>query len=217
MTTWTPEQALPADLKAEIEEATSPLDMMLCFFNIVGRLKTEKRTGWVNFKVPKPESIADHMYRMGVISMLTKQKLDTGRCVKMALIHDMAESLVGDITPVDPMPKEEKHRRELITMEYLGSLVAKHNPEGAKEMVEIWNEYENCTTAEARFVKDVDKYELLIQTVEYEKANQCAIDLSDFTNVRSAIKTEEVSALADELLEKRRRYWASQNKVPKLN
>lgn len=217
MTTWTPEQAVPEDLKQEIEEATSPLDQMLCFFNIVGRLKTEKRTGWVNFKVPQPESIADHMYRMGVISMLTKQELDTGRCVKMALIHDMAESLVGDITPVDPMPKEEKHRRELATMEYLGTLVEKHNPEGAKEMVEIWNEYENCTTKEARFVKDVDKYELLVQTFEYEKRNKCEIDLSDFTQVRSAIKTDEVSELADDLLEKRRKYWASEGKVPKIN
>ena len=37
------------------------------------------------------------------------------RCVKMALVHDMAECIVGDLTPHDNVSKEEKHRRELVT------------------------------------------------------------------------------------------------------
>ena len=32
----------------------------------------------------------------------------------MALIHDLAESIVGDITPQDGVTKEEKCRRELV-------------------------------------------------------------------------------------------------------
>ena len=43
---------------------------------------------------------------MGIISMLTKNpEVDTSKCVKMALVHDMAESVVGDITPDDPVSK----------------------------------------------------------------------------------------------------------------
>lgn len=47
------------------------------------------------------------MYRMGIICMLAPKEegLDSGRCVKMALVHDMAEALVGDITPVDGVTK----------------------------------------------------------------------------------------------------------------
>lgn len=30
----------------------------------------------------------------------------------MALVHDMAECIVGDLTPADAVDKEEKHRRE---------------------------------------------------------------------------------------------------------
>ena len=37
-------------------------------------------------------------------------------CMKLALIHDMAECIVGDITPHDNVDKEEKHRRELVIM-----------------------------------------------------------------------------------------------------
>lgn len=34
------------------------------------------------------------------------------RCIKLALVHDMAECIVGDITPSDNISKAEKHRRE---------------------------------------------------------------------------------------------------------
>ena len=47
------------------------------------------------------------MYRMGIITMLCPPEVDMNRdrCVKMALIHDMAEALVGDITPTDGIAK----------------------------------------------------------------------------------------------------------------
>jgi putative hydrolase of HD superfamily len=35
-------------------------------------------------------------------------KIKIPRCIKMALIHDLAEALVGDITPMDEVPKTEK-------------------------------------------------------------------------------------------------------------
>lgn len=34
------------------------------------------------------------------------------RCIRLALVHDMAECIVGDIAPADNISKEEKHRRE---------------------------------------------------------------------------------------------------------
>lgn len=37
------------------------------------------------------------------------------RCLKLAVVHDLAECIVGDITPHDPMGKEEKHRKEKVS------------------------------------------------------------------------------------------------------
>jgi len=53
------------------------------------------------------ESIADHMYRMSIITMLCPPEtgINRDRCAKLALIHDMAEALVGDITPPDNIAK----------------------------------------------------------------------------------------------------------------
>jgi len=72
------------------------------------------------------------MYRMSLICMFAppslSSKLNIPHCSKMALVHDMAEALVGDITPVDGIPKSEKNRRESTTMDYFTkSLLGKVN------------------------------------------------------------------------------------------
>lgn len=40
------------------------------------------------------------------------------RCVKMSLVHDLAESIVGDLTPFCGVSKEEKHKREKVNCMY---------------------------------------------------------------------------------------------------
>lgn len=61
-----------------------------------------------------PESVADHSYRAAVLAMALPPGLDRDRCVKMALLHDLAESMVGDITPSCGVTTEEKHGRERV-------------------------------------------------------------------------------------------------------
>ena len=36
----------------------------------------------------------------------------------MALVHDLAESIVGDLTPSSGVSKEEKHSREKVSLQY---------------------------------------------------------------------------------------------------
>ena len=48
------------------------------------------------------------------------------RCLKLAVVHDLAECIVGDITPSDPMGREEKHRREKVHMGILCMCVINH-------------------------------------------------------------------------------------------
>lgn len=42
------------------------------------------------------------------------------RCIRMALVHDLAESIVGDITPHNGVSKDEKYRRELVNLKCPG-------------------------------------------------------------------------------------------------
>ncbi|XP_026518104.1 HD domain-containing protein 2-like isoform X1 [Terrapene carolina triunguis] len=107
-------------------------------FYIVKTISKQRvpRTGWVYRNVEKPESVSDHMYRMAVMALVTEDKqLNKDRCVRLALVHDMAECIVGDIAPADNISKEEKHQREEAAMKHLTQLLS----EGLrKEIYELW-------------------------------------------------------------------------------
>lgn len=63
----------------------------------------------------KTESIADHMYRMSLmVQLIADPRINKPKCIKMALVHDMAESITTDIIPDDNIPSEEKNRLETV-------------------------------------------------------------------------------------------------------
>ncbi|PHH66085.1 hypothetical protein CDD81_610 [Ophiocordyceps australis] len=213
---WTVEKVLaeiPGD--SSLKQASSPL----AFFHLLERLKTTKREGWRRFGISHGESISDHMYRMSIISMLAPPslapRLDMARCIKMCLVHDMAELLVGDITPLDGVPKAEKNRRETSAMDYLSSLLNKGNQCAAvgAELRAIWQEYEDADTLESKFVHDVDKMELLLQMVEYERRAGGQLDLGEFAYVGRKMALAETRVWAEELLGERREFWGSRERV----
>lgn len=187
---------------------------------MIERLKTTKREGWRRFGLNHGESIGDHMYRMAIITLLCPPtlapKLDLGRCTRMALIHDMAEALVGDITPMDNVVKSEKSRREAETMDYVCDQLLGKVGGGlqADEIKKVWWEYENDETLEAHFVHDVDKMELLLQMVEYERSADGRLDLGEFSRVSERITLPEVKVWAEDVLKERNAFWKSKGVKP---
>ncbi|XP_074846720.1 5'-deoxynucleotidase HDDC2 isoform X2 [Carettochelys insculpta] len=151
---------------------------LLQFLRLVGQLKRVPRTGWVYRNVEKPESVSDHMYRMAIMALVTEDKhLNKDRCIRLALVHDMAECIVGDIAPADNISKEEKHQREEAAMKHLTQLLSE---DLRKEIYELWEEYEHQSTAEARFVKELDQCEMILQAAEYEQLEKMPGRLQDF-------------------------------------
>lgn len=161
------------------------------------------------------------MYRMSLITMLAPpslaSRLDIPRCTKMALIHDMAEGLVGDLTPRDGVPKVEKSRREAETMDWVCQSLLGQVYRGipGKEIRAVWQEYEDGETLESKFVHDVDKVELILQMVEYERASDCTIDLSNFVKIARRICLEEMKTWAQEILDERAKLWEGKGLQPK--
>ncbi|PNS18718.1 hypothetical protein CAC42_5257 [Sphaceloma murrayae] len=213
---WTPQTVLSTLKDQPVTNSTSPVP----FFHLLERLKTTKREGWRRFGINHGESISDHMYRMSIITMLCpaslSSRLNVPHCTRMALIHDMAEALVGDITPVDGVLKPEKCRRETETMGYLCQDLLGRVGGGlqGEEMRKIWQEYEDNETLEARFVHDVDKMELLLQMMEYERQNEGRIDLGEFSWVAQKIELDEVKAWCADLLKEREEFWQGLGKQP---
>eukprot|EP01071_Lankesteria_metandrocarpae_P005707 Lankesteria_metandrocarpae@DN4100_c0_g1_i1.p2 len=144
----------------------------LKFVELCGDLKHLKRTGWVNSGVKGPETVASHMWRMAIMILTVDSKvlglLDRQKCIRMALAHDLAECVVGDITPHCNVTAEDKHNREKTAMNEICGLLG---DEQKTELICLWEEYEEQATGESKFVRDLDKLDMVVQANEYEKGN----------------------------------------------
>lgn len=159
-------------------QVSLPASNLLSLFRLIGQLKTTARTGWVYEGICRPESVSDHMYRMCLMVLaISPDPSRTDRLVKMTLVHDLAEAEVGDIAPADNVSKAEKHRREETAMRRIrDDILAGH--ELGSEFYDLWLEYDRGETEDAKFVKEIDKLEMIIQADEYEGAQEK--DLSGF-------------------------------------
>jgi putative hydrolase of HD superfamily len=171
------------------------VDSTIEFFKTIGRLKDTPRTGWVENKVPNVESVADHMYRMSVLCMLCPDpKLDKERMIKMALCHDMGESIIGDISPGMKVPADVKFEKEQAAVRHLASLV----PGDMGGLVSaLWHEYEAQETPESQFVRDMDLLEMIIQASSYEHSSKR--NLAGFYRSGDKIKHEWALAILERL------------------
>jgi putative hydrolases of HD superfamily len=140
---------------------------LVSFFRFVCNLKRIKRSGWTHkSNIESPESIADHSYSMCVMSMVLAEilNLDTEHIMKMVNLHDLAESLVGDYTP-DKISAEKK---EVLENKAMKKIISKLPSALRENYLDIWNEYNDNITDNAKFVHNLDKLEMALQAKEYE-------------------------------------------------
>lgn len=156
-------------------ENTTPL--IEVWYEII-QLKQLYRQGWIQRGIDPAscETVAEHTFGNAMLCMMLLPRypeLDALRVLEMALVHDVGEAYVGDITPHDNVPAEEKKARESAAIDkILGKL-----PHG-ESLIEVWEEYEAQETAEAQFVKQIDRLEFAMQASVYE--HQGKIDGDEF-------------------------------------
>jgi putative hydrolase of HD superfamily len=178
------------------------------FFTTLQELKRVRRTGWIDRGVPLSdvESVADHSYLTALIAWITaldNPDLDATRVLKLAIIHDLAEAIVGDVPPYDP--DEVPDRSELEALNAFFSVRQVRSPENSAakkaaeatafasmtanlphsmrdELAALWEEYEEQATGEARYVKEVDTLEAYLQSRHYA-AGDPALPLFGFTDM----------------------------------
>ncbi|XP_062857810.1 HD domain-containing protein 2 [Trichomycterus rosablanca] len=184
------------------------MENMLQFMKLVGQLKRVPRTGWVYRNVKQPESVSDHMYRMAMMALTIQDpSMDRDRCIKLALVHDLAECIVGDIAPADNVSKAEKHKREKEAMVRITGLL---NEDLRKELYQLWEEYENQSSGEARLVKELDQLEMILQAHEYEELEGNPGRLQEFfTSTQGRFHHPHVVALVKSLNEEREHHMAT--------
>ncbi len=175
--------------------------MLEDFFKIIIDLKRIQRKGWKNkLSLEDVESVADHSYSMTLMAMILSDLLgfDTKNIMKMALLHDLVEAVVGDLTP-EEISKIEKQELENVEMKkILSKLPDKLNDEYSK----IWNEFQKYESKEAIFVHELDKLEMVYQAKKYlndgipKEKIQCFIDTAN-----NEIKNVKLKEMISNLLQ----------------
>ena len=161
------------------------------FFAHVAALKRLPRTGWVQRGVPDPESVAAHSFGVAALAAVTASAVgaDPARAVLVAVIHDVAEALTGDLTPADGVPGDTKRRRE---EQAARRILAGVDPNGT--LMAAWLDYAERRTPEGRLVKDLDKIDMALQADAYAREGTPAAGTLRRSAERT-IQTAEVRAL----------------------
>ena len=142
------------------------LQSIVKFLEITGILKQTERTGWVESGIYQPESVADHTFRTAIFCMLyaDMENLDSLKMMRMAVIHDLPEAIIGDLTPSQKTAETTKNEETSINH------ILKLLPRKQKETyLTVWKEYQEGKTREAQAVRQLEKIEMALQAKEYEK------------------------------------------------
>ena len=165
-------------------------------------LKAIPRMGWRVRGIRDGESVAEHSYAVALASMIIADRMDIPidreKLLKIALLHDLPEHMLGDIhAPASKLLGEDvKEAAELRILEQL----VRGLPRGS-DYVDLWKEFSERSSVEGRIVRAIDKLEMFTQAYQYECAGSRMLD--DFWgwpgNMRD-FEFDEVRELYDELV-----------------
>ncbi len=174
---------------------------LLAIVSTLDRLDDLPRSGWLFCGVDDPESIAAHSYGVALVALWLADRvdadIDTGRLLRLALLHDIAEAMLTDLPrPIkDVLGDDRLHRAE---DQALDGLLG----EGDHPWKRTHQEYRLRQSPEARLVKAADQIQMLNKALLYRHRQQASID--DFFADRSTYHHQQfplVKAVFDHLFD----------------
>ena len=134
-------------------------------------LSKKHRAGWLLRGVPvgKCETVWEHSRDVGLLGAEYAKRyhpqLNPFLVFAMGVIHDIGETRIPDYTPHDGVSREEKFRQEHTAVQDIFSGVEK-----GQEYINLWLEFEERKTATARYVKEWDQLQMVMQASRYRAA-----------------------------------------------
>lgn len=170
-------------------------------------LKKLRRTGWQLRGIRDGESLADHCFGVVLLTYILANeisvKIDKEKALAMAVIHELGETRIGDIpyTTLKYFPNKSQMETEAVA-----DVLAPLSEKTRSKTLALFTEFEGASTVEARFVKAIDKLDMLITAAEYEKAGFSG--LTDFWENQSTFRAleefEELASYAKFLRDRRK-------------
>lgn len=170
------------------------MENLIKFFEEISRFKHTPRRGWELRGVKNPESTADHNFRLFLIAWIMPRvknyDIDIERVLSLILFHDLYRLYYGDDTPYDSLIKKDEPGKEVFEtwpahqkedrilknyekkLEDLKKLIAPLPVNLRDDILDLWEEFEKGVSKEAKFVRQLDRLETLMQAIHYERAGE---------------------------------------------
>ncbi len=137
------------------------LDEQLQFVLEIDKLKHVLRRTLL--PMGRRENSAEHSWHLAMCVLLlaeyADEKIDLARTVLMALVHDIVEVDAGDVYAYDDAAQRHKAERERKAADRLFNMLP---PDQARQMREVWDEFEGRQTPESRFANAVDRFQPIL-------------------------------------------------------
>jgi putative hydrolase of HD superfamily len=142
---------------------------VLNYYVLCNKLKNVVRTGWINWNVSsdRVESVAEHIYGVQMLAIAMKLEyqydIDLNKVIFMLAIHELGETIIGDLTRFQISKEEKEILEHEAVCNILASLI-----DGDK-IYELFLEFDNGETPEAKFAYQCDKLECDLQSKLYDQ------------------------------------------------
>lgn len=163
-------------------------------------LKDQMRRGWQRIGIPRPESVADHTWGVSLLALATAEErphLDRAHLLELAITHDLAEAILGDLVPGEYAHKGEKIARERRALEDMVDTL----PLPLRgRLLAHFEELATDQTPEARHIHELDKLEMAFQAERYHSQGRPAADLVQFhESAAAAVKDRRLADVLPKL------------------
>lgn len=144
------------------------LEEVLDFTHFTEKLKTELRHSWTS--TGRQESVADHSWRLCVLLIVCAPHIeiefDLLKAIKIALFHDIGESLIGDAHYLDitenKITMDKRFELESKAVKTISNMLKTENT----RIYDLWVEFEGRDSIEGQIVSFLDRLEVCIQHIE---------------------------------------------------
>ena len=138
------------------------LEKQLDFIREIDKEKMIKRQNYIT-DCETREDDAQHAWHMAIMTLLLKEyaneDIDVLKTVTMLLIHDLVEVYAGDTYAYDEEGKKTQAEREAKAADKLYGLLPEDQGDYLKN---LWYEFEEQKTPEAKFARTMDCFQPLI-------------------------------------------------------
>jgi putative hydrolase of HD superfamily len=154
-------------------------------------LKDLQRTGWLEkLNIENSESVASHTLLMIVILLFLTSKYSISssrklRLILMILVHDLAESIIGDITPEAINPSKKRKIEE----DAFSTILSKFPQNNLrKDLSDVWKEYNEHRSVDSKIIHIIDKMEMLLQA-DFYLENRKNIEFSQIAPFKESVSS----------------------------